>query len=227
MELLGIGNNSTVFIGSRAAAAAAAATQSALREQEEKKLREAAAAEQKRRDALAIEAAIPQLNGIIDKALLHLVPSGSHSAIGGGGASAANYVQSVVELDELLQDICSKAEALLTRVPQLKSVEKVVEPCLQKLLEAINRNREDSSPVWLDDASPSVCRAFTRCPTMKSAPNCKRVIFLNQRSEQLEAASFNPLRRRAQRQYLAQVGGAADGHRPRPRTCPEFATGAR
>ena len=176
VDVYGINNGDTVFVGSKAAEAAAAAAANAqkeaeamaaraVRELQEQREREAAAAEQKRRDAQAIEQAIPQLNALFEKALQHLTPSGAHmtSSRGGGAAAAANFVEDVRELDELLQGLCEKTEALVARVPQLKSVEKVVEPWLQRLLEAINSNRAQSSPLWLDDATPSTRSSFNRC----------------------------------------------------------------
>jgi hypothetical protein len=165
IELLGIHNNSHIFIGSKAAAAAAAAEQLALREQEERRFRETSAIEQKRRHAIAIEGAIPQLNAMFSKTLRHLDPSFALADTSGGGvfAAASNLVTSIVELDELLQDLCVNAEQLVARVPELKSVENVVEPCLQRLLQAINKNREECSTVWLDDATPRSVAAFNRC----------------------------------------------------------------
>lgn len=176
VDVYGIANHATVFIGSKAADAAAAAAVAAqrdadelaaraLRELQEQQQREAAAAELKRRDAEAIDQAIPQLNALFEKTLRHLTPSDARmaSSRGGGAAAAANYVEDVRELDELLQDLCDKTEKLVARVPQLKSVEKVVEPWLQRLLEAINNNREQCGQLWLDDATPSTRSSFNRC----------------------------------------------------------------
>jgi archaellum component FlaC len=148
---------------------------------QEKQEQEAAAAEQKRRDNEAIEQAIPQLNAIFDKALVHLTPSHNRmtSSSGSGASDAPNFVEDVKELDELLQDLCLKVEALAARVPQLKSVEKAVEPCLQRLLEAINKNREQCSPLWLDDATPSTCSSFVRCFLPCHTLNFKPLTFLH------------------------------------------------
>jgi wobble nucleotide-excising tRNase len=156
---------STVFIGSKAADAAAAAAavaqqqaqalaDRAAAEMQQKLQREAAAAEQKRRDAEAIAKGATELNAVFDKALAHL---GS-----GGAKSAANHIENVKELHELLEAVCGKCEELTRRVPQLKSVDKVVEPLLMRMLEAINRNREQGSPLWLDDATPTTRASFKK-----------------------------------------------------------------
>ena len=179
-DMMGIFHGCTVFIDSKAAAAAAAAAETAAKEaaakveraMAEMKLkteREAAAAAQKRRDAEAIAAASFELSAMFDKALSHLgIDAHVNASLGGGGgggggAAVANRVENVVELHETLLDLCSKAEALTARVPQIKSVAKIVEPCLMRLLEAINKNRESGELLWLDDATPRTRQSFNRC----------------------------------------------------------------
>jgi hypothetical protein len=176
VDIMGISHGCTVFIDSKAAAAAAAAAETAAKEAAAKveraiaemKLkaeREAAAAVQKRRDAEAIAAASFELSAMFDKALSHLgSDTRANASLGGGGGAAvvANRVENVVELHETLLDLCSKAEALTARVPQIKSVAKIVEPCLMRLLEAINKNRESGELLWLDDATPRTRQSFNR-----------------------------------------------------------------
>jgi hypothetical protein len=175
VDIMGISHGCTVFVDSRAAAAAAAAAETAAKEaaakveraMAEMKLkteREAAAAVQKRRDAEAIAAASFELSAMFDKALSHLgSDTHANASLGGGGAAVvANRVENVVELHETLLDLCSKAEALTARVPQIKSVAKIVEPCLMRLLDAINKNRESGELLWLDDATPRTRQSFNR-----------------------------------------------------------------
>lgn len=158
-------HQSTVFIGSKAADTAAAAAVAAQQqtqaladkaaaEMQQRLQREAAAAEQKRGDAEAIAKGASELNAVFDKALAHL-GSGSASA-------AANHIENVKELHELLEFVCGKCEELTRRIPQLKSVDKVVEPLLMRMFEAINRNREQGSPLWLDDATPTTRASFRK-----------------------------------------------------------------
>jgi hypothetical protein len=165
--MFGIVHGDTVFIASKATAAAALAmkeatalAERAAAELKEKNQRETAAAEQKRRDAEAIAGGATELNAMFDKALAHL--GGAGTSFGGAAAAAANTVENVVELDELLLHLCDQAEALAKRVPQLKSIDKVVEPCLQRLFEGMNRNRERGGPVLLDEATPRTCASFKR-----------------------------------------------------------------
>jgi hypothetical protein len=190
-----------VFISSRAAALAAEAAALAAKEAADKveramaemkatQERETAAAEQKRRDAEAIAGGAEELNAMFEKAQSHLIAG----AATGGGAAAANHVENVVELDELLLGLCDQTEKLVKRVPQLKSIGKVVEPCLQRLLEAINRNREECSPVWLDDATPSTRASFNRCRPQHLSHQLQPIHIIAQHTERLATAGDGSLR---------------------------------
>jgi hypothetical protein len=172
VDMIGIVHGETVFIGSKAAAAASLAlkeatvlAERAAAELKERNQRDLAAVQQKRRDTEAIASGAIELNAMFDKALAHLDSTGVSF---GGAAAAANAVENVVELDELLLHLCEQAEALADRVPQLKSIDKVVEPCLQRLFEAMNHNRERGDPVNLDEATPRTKASFKRFPTSTS-----------------------------------------------------------
>jgi hypothetical protein len=224
---MGISHGCTVFIGSKAAEAAAAAAETAAKEaaakveraMAEMKLkteREAAAAAQKRRDAEAIAAASFELSAMFDKALSHL---GVNAPLGGGAAAAvANRVENVVELHETLLDLCSKAEVLTARVPQIKSVAKIVEPCLMRLLEAINKNRESGELLWLDDATPRTRQSFNRCRlrcllTLRSPLSLTLSYVCQQYSKRVGAACDRSLRGAVARQHIEEMDSSAHVYR--------------
>jgi hypothetical protein len=212
-----------------AAAAAAAATaakeaaakvERAMAEMKLKTEREAAAAAQKRREAEAIAAASFELSAMFDKALSHLgIDAHVNASLGGGGgggAAVANRVENVVELHETLLDLCSKAEALTARAPQIKSVAKIVEPCLMRLLEAINKNRESGELLWLDDATPRTRQSFNRCKPSRLVTNARLSHTLSyvfrQYSQRVAAAGDRPLRGAIARQHIEEVDSSADVH---------------